>query len=108
MTLDVSNLPFELTMHHRSILHDPEAYEDPLRFMPERFMKHGKLDPNVRDPSVAAFGFGRRICPGMNMSDISLFLTVASILAVYDIQTELDEGGKPVQMSGEYTVGNFQ
>ncbi|EKM77775.1 hypothetical protein AGABI1DRAFT_121852 [Agaricus bisporus var. burnettii JB137-S8] len=91
-----------------SILHDPEAYEDPLRFMPERFMKHGKLDPNVRDPSVAAFGFGRRICPGMNMSDISLFLTVASILAVYDIQTELDEGGKPVQMSGEYTVGNFQ
>jgi cytochrome P450 len=98
----------EVDKRPRAILHDPEAYEDPMRFMPERFIKDGRLNPDVRDPSVAAFGFGRRICPGMHMSDISLFLTIASTLAVYDIQTELDEEGKPVQMSGEYVTGSFQ
>lgn len=48
--------------HGREILHDPKVYCDPDRFIPERFLtKDGKgLDPHVRDPSVAAFGFGRR------------------------------------------------
>ena len=32
-----------------------------MEFKPERFLnKDGKLDPNVMDPNVAAFGFGRR------------------------------------------------
>lgn len=97
-----------LILVDRALLHDPQAYKDPMRFMPERYLKDGKLDPDVRDPSVAAFGYGRRICPGRHMSDTSLFLAVASTLAVFDIETQLDKDGNPVQMSGEYTNGNFQ
>ena len=44
----------------RSILHDPNIFDNPLEFHPERYLKDGKLDPNVRDPECAAFGFGRR------------------------------------------------
>ena len=44
----------------RACLHDPEAYENPEEFWPERFLQDGKLDPDVRDPSNFVFGFGRR------------------------------------------------
>lgn len=41
------------------MLHDKDDYPDPFVFKPERFMKDGKLNHEVRDP-LAAFGFGRR------------------------------------------------
>ena len=44
----------------RACMHDPEVYEDPDEFRPERFIRDGKLDPAVRDPLAFAFGFGRR------------------------------------------------
>ena len=39
---------------------DPDAYPDPDAFKPERFLKDGVLDPNVRDPLKFQLGFGRR------------------------------------------------
>ena len=44
----------------RAFLHDPKAYENPFDFCPERFIKDGEIDPNVRDPTDFMFGFGRR------------------------------------------------
>ena len=44
----------------RSILHDPKVFNNPEEFQPERYLKDGKLNPDVRDPDCAAFGFGRR------------------------------------------------
>ena len=44
----------------RACLHDPEVYEDPDVFQPERFIRDGKLDTSVRDPALFAFGYGRR------------------------------------------------
>jgi cytochrome P450 len=41
-------------------LHDPEIFEEPEEFRPERYLKDGQLDPSIRDPGVAAFGYGRR------------------------------------------------
>ncbi|KAI0693302.1 cytochrome P450 [Cerioporus squamosus] len=41
-------------------MHDPEVYAEPHRFLPDRFMRDGKLDPDVRDPEDFVFGYGRR------------------------------------------------
>ena len=45
---------------YRAILHDSEMYPEPERFLPERFVKDGKLNPDIMDPATVAFGFGRR------------------------------------------------
>jgi hypothetical protein len=44
----------------RAMLHDETIYPDPFTFNPDRFMKDGQLNPDVRDPGHATFGFGRR------------------------------------------------
>lgn len=42
------------------MFHNHEDYPEPERFNPDRFIKDGRLNPDVRDPLTIAFGFGRR------------------------------------------------
>ncbi|KDQ53882.1 hypothetical protein JAAARDRAFT_415303 [Jaapia argillacea MUCL 33604] len=88
-----------------SILHDPVAYPEPEKFKPERFLKDGKLNSEVRDPNIAAFGFGRRICPGRHLSDNGMYSLVSSLLSVFDIGPPLNERGEPVPVTLEMTPG---
>ncbi|KAF8994066.1 cytochrome P450 [Cyathus striatus] len=86
----------------RAILHDKDDYPDPLIFRPERFLKaNGQLDPDVRDPT-AAFGFGRRICPGKHVALSTLWIAAASILSVYNLSKSKDENGNIVEPRIEY------
>ncbi|KAG6808144.1 hypothetical protein H0H92_005269 [Tricholoma furcatifolium] len=67
-----------------AIEHDASRFEDHDRFMPERFLDaEGKLTPNYE---TSAFGFGRRICPGIPFAERSLWITIARILWTFNIR----------------------
>ncbi|KAF8874938.1 cytochrome P450 [Infundibulicybe gibba] len=75
------------------ILHNPEIYDQPSEFQPERFLKDGEIDPSVPGAEVASFGFGRRICP------------VSSVLSVFTISPAKDEYGNTIPIHPGATSG---
>ncbi|OCH88434.1 cytochrome P450 [Obba rivulosa] len=79
-----------------AILHDPEEYSQPEAFKPERFIKDGKFNPNIKDPYAVATGFGRRKCPGRFFGEAALFINIASILHIFDISAPVDTNGRPM------------
>jgi len=85
-----------------AMLHDEETYPDPFTFNPERFLKDGKLNPDVKDPSTATFGFGRRICPGRFMAYSSVWISIAMMLASLEITKAVDEQGKIIEPDHKY------
>lgn len=90
----------------RAILHDERRYPQPDRFYPERFLNDdGTFNSAAPDPLEAAFGFGRRICPGRFLAMADVWLTVASVLAAFNIKKAVDEYGRTIEPSGEYTPG---
>lgn len=89
-----------------AVLHDETRYPNPEVFDPTRFLtSDGQLDVNAPDPAEACFGFGRRICAGRYFALDAVWLSVACILATFDITKPLDENGNPIEPSGEYTTG---
>ena len=71
-------------------------------FGPGVLRADGTLDPGVRDPSAAAFGFGRRICPGRHMALSSVWHAIASILRVYNIEKAKRPDGTVIEPVREY------
>jgi hypothetical protein len=54
------------------------------------------------DPLLTSvFGFGKRICPGRHFVDTMLFISVASLLSVFNIE----RGGKGGDKLSDYASG---
>ncbi|CAE6444893.1 unnamed protein product [Rhizoctonia solani] len=66
-----------------------KIYEKPEEFNPDRF-----LDPSL--PPCPIFGFGRRECPGNHFAESSIFIIVASLLAVFNIKIPQNSKGENV------------
>lgn len=78
----LSTISFDsLTPVGRKILHDPNTYKDPMEFEPARFLGATPEE----DPRHAAFGYGRRTCPGNTLADAAIFVFAAMSLSVFDI-----------------------
>ncbi|KAH8987086.1 cytochrome P450 [Lactarius hatsudake] len=83
-----------------TILHDPATYPEPSKFKPERF-----LDATGRAQfPEAAFGFGRRKCPGRALAWDEVWLAMASMLAVFEFLPATDADGRPAPPAQEFTT----
>ena len=58
---------------------DPNVWDDPLRFKPERF-EGGDFSAYEFMP----FGFGRRACPGMSLGINVVGLTLTSLIQCFE------------------------
>jgi cytochrome P450 len=79
---------------------DPERFEKPFEFMPERYLGHSLYsseyaamgDPYARDHFT--FSTGRRTCPGARLAENSLDIALAGILWAFEIRPPLSAGGE--------------
>ncbi|CAO2142165.1 unnamed protein product [Urochloa humidicola] len=79
-----------------AISRDPRYWDEPDKFVPERF--EGKHTSNFLglDFEFIPFGAGRRICPGITFSQVNIEIALASLL--YHFDWELPVGVKPGDM----------
>ncbi|KAG8688170.1 hypothetical protein FRC09_013074, partial [Ceratobasidium sp. 395] len=77
------------------MLHNPDVYFEPERFMPERYL----VANPPPDPESYAFGFGRRICPGIHVAQQSMCNTLAN----FNTTKAKDENGLEVTPEERYT-----
>ncbi|KAJ7212055.1 cytochrome P450 [Mycena pura] len=83
---------------------DESMYEEPERFMPERYFT---ADGNLNDDQVAiVFGYGRRICVGRYSAGNTVWATIVSILSTFDIAKAKDAEGNEIDIDpGAYSDG---
>lgn len=84
-----------------AMTHDNTKFEDPETFIPERFIDEaGKLKENMR---TLAFGFGRRLCPGQFLATNTVWLSIATVLATFDLGLPYDTAGNSIKFQQVYT-----
>ncbi|KAL1107161.1 hypothetical protein V6Z11_D03G024500 [Gossypium hirsutum] len=62
---------------------DPETWENPEEFYPERFIG-SPIDYKGQHSELIPFGAGRRVCPGMHMGVAVVELALANLLYKFD------------------------
>ncbi|MED6200353.1 hypothetical protein PIB30_084227 [Stylosanthes scabra] len=88
---------------------DPEVWEDPMEFKPERFLENEKEDgvpfdiTGNKEIKMMPFGAGRRICPGFNLAMLHLEYFVANL--VWNFNWKVPEGGSvDLSEKQEFTI----
>ena len=100
-----------------AIQHDPDEYEEPDTFRPERFLHHplglkasgpakmASSEETGRKP-VYGFGGGRRVCAGQRMAENSMLLAMAKLLWAFemvgpaDLDTSVNTAFKDAILTG--------
>lgn len=81
---------------------DPDVWEDPLAFKPERFLD-STIEYNGQNFEMIPFGSGRRICMGLDLAHRILHLCLATLLWSFD--WELDILSTPETMDMRERMG---
>ncbi|KAJ6839750.1 cytochrome P450 71A1-like [Iris pallida] len=73
---------------------DPEVWDSPDEFRPERFGGHDPIDFMGHDFELLPFGAGRRMCPGIQFAIPIIELAVANLMHQFDwkLPNAMEEG----------------
>ncbi|KAK7934811.1 cytochrome P450 [Apiospora marii] len=70
-------------------------FPEPHEFKPERFLEDRDFPGTL---GHTAFGWGRRICPGMHLGAASVNLNIARILWAFNVAPAKDEAGQDIDV----------
>jgi cytochrome P450 len=74
------------------VLKDPEVYENPMAFRPERWLTTDEKKLQKMDYQFIEFGSGPRICPGILLANHELILSVALFAHFFDFELTCPPG----------------
>ncbi|KAJ3874144.1 cytochrome P450, partial [Lentinula edodes] len=91
-----------------AMLHDPSYFSEPEKFLPERFLSDSPADQvRAGNPYAIAFGFGRRICPGLHLGSVMMYCFISKALTTFDIKRPISaETGKEFNPPVDAAPGN--
>ncbi|XP_062074102.1 flavonoid 3'-monooxygenase-like [Humulus lupulus] len=89
-----------------SMQRDPSVWENPLEFLPERFLgneSQGDINYNFSGQTFnyLPFGSGRRMCPGISLGEKMVMLMLASFLHCFDWKMP---SGTKVELSDKFGI----
>ncbi|KAE8712186.1 Flavonoid 3',5'-hydroxylase [Hibiscus syriacus] len=75
-----------LSVNIWAIGRDPDVWENPMDFNPERFLsgKNAKIEPRGNDFELIPFGAGRRICAGARMGIVLVEYILGTLVHSFD------------------------
>ncbi|WOG99784.1 hypothetical protein DCAR_0519140 [Daucus carota subsp. sativus] len=77
---------------------DPESWENPDEFSPERFID-STIDFKGQDFELIPFGAGRRMCPGISMGVATTELVLANLLYSFDWELHPGKRAEDIDMA---------
>ncbi|XP_057822331.2 flavonoid 3'-monooxygenase CYP75B137 [Cryptomeria japonica] len=86
-----------------AIARDPNAWEKPLEFDPDRFVDN-PVHLDGRDFRIIPFGAGGRMCPGYNLGLRMIQFALASFVHAFDWSLPSGEEVQDLDMSEKYEV----
>ncbi|CAO2206973.1 unnamed protein product [Urochloa humidicola] len=92
-----------------AIMRDPEAWERPDEFVPERFLDGAAaagVDFRGKDYEFIPFGSGRRMCPGVPMAERVVPLVLASLLHAFEWRLPDGVSAEQLDLSEKFTTVN--
>nr|CAA09850.1 flavonoid 3',5'-hydroxylase [Catharanthus roseus] len=82
-----------LSVNIWAIGRDPNVWENPLEFNPDRFLsgKMAKIEPRGNDFELIPFGAGRRICAGTRMGIVLVEYILGTLVHSFDWKLPFDD-----------------
>ncbi|MQL83422.1 hypothetical protein Taro_015889 [Colocasia esculenta] len=92
-----------VTINVWAIGRDPDAWEDPDAFLPERF-EGSAVDFRGQHFQLLPFGAGRRGCPGVGLGTAVVELALANLLHCFDWEVPGGGRGEDLDMEEEFGI----
>ena len=95
-----------------AIAQDPKLYPDPETYNPARWLEpeyptyQEPLSVHPRLLGHHGFGRGRRMCPGIEITEAELLVACGSLLWAFEMQPNKDANGQPIWPDPDHWTSN--